>query len=980
MKNFLYSRFIKLLLYIVFIVSFIIGICAGSVFLVNTFAFGSNSGKQYERFEQTPLFMNILNSYMTKNISLLSSLQDYDSTYSSIPDGETAFSIMDYMDKSIYNYSYEYIESQFYNNQSVYDSYSQPSDQNGWNLSDYYDLTSCQKDFYAKYGISPDYNFSEAYTEFQIGPYDDAKEELSQEDLLYQGYENDIQSDIKVGNVTQYLYDNILGDTGIEPEYTADEYNYSYTKTYVSMPYEYYIALFYMNGELNYNPTTHEMISTQFSPESIIIKDGDKIALYSPTEDIFYSSDNGWFTKQGVLLCNINALDITSSYTIVNSFYNSYGDIIVSDAGPYVDYLSYSNSLISVNNPSISYYILSPALNTEYDTGASIEEIKSSPVWFEYNLKNKKITSNIDSFYNDQSLFNNTIPALGINSTIYVGINTDYSFTGDISTRDFYTMSNIFNKFYGYNDISLIVLIISIVLIVISAITLVSLTGRKSAEDETIYLNGFDKCFNEITMSIIVIMLAVPIVLLFILYDQYSESISRYGLATIGVFILVYSVILLSLYGLSIIRQLKANNFLNSFLTHRMVVSLTRALKSAESKTNVIFKNVIYIIFYLGVNCSLTGVMIYSIYASQLVSLIISLCVFALTNLIVLSMLIIKGIGFNNIIYGTKKITEGQLDYKINTDAQFGSQKNLALTINNMGDGMQKAIEQSIKDERAKAALITNVSHDIKTPLTSIISYVDLLKRSNIDNPDAIHYLDVLEQKSARLKQLTEDLVEASKVTSGNVELNMVPLNLKELIYQATGEFEDKFSEKNLTIVESITDENTTVLADGKRTYRVLDNLLQNVYKYALENTRVYLDLNVIEQNISSTSSKDSQANLKLAQLSIKNISKAPLNISVDQLTERFTRGDASRSTEGSGLGLSIAKDLTKLQDGEFDISLDGDLFKVTITFNILVNNINPDSNLDNDVVSESPIDKEEEINKILASSSINKDENNANS
>ena len=217
-----------------------------------------------------------------------------------------------------------------------------------------------------------------------------------------------------------------------------------------------------------------------------------------------------------------------------------------------------------------------------------------------------------------------------------------------------------------------------------------------------------------------------------------------------------------------------------------------------------------------------------------------------------------------------------------------------------------------------KADLITNVSHDLKTPLTSIINYVDLMKKERMDNPRVEKYLEILDQKSQRLKQLTEDLVEASRASSGNVVLDMKKLDFKELLMQTSGEFEEKFDARGLKLMMKLPDHPVYVEADGRRLWRVIENLYRNVEKYAMPYTRVYLDVLCDEGTVA---------------MSMKNISEQPLNISVEELTERFTRGDESRTTEGSGLGLSIAKDLTELQHGSFEIFLDGDLFKVVVSF-----------------------------------------------
>lgn len=235
----------------------------------------------------------------------------------------------------------------------------------------------------------------------------------------------------------------------------------------------------------------------------------------------------------------------------------------------------------------------------------------------------------------------------------------------------------------------------------------------------------------------------------------------------------------------------------------------------------------------------------------------------------------------------------------------------LGKNINNLKQGMKKAVEESMKAERLKTDLITNVSHDLKTPLTSIINYTDLLKKEKIENENAQKYIDILEKKSKKLKILTEDLIEVSKISSGNETVALEKIDFKELVLQANGEFAEKFEEKNLDVISNLPQEAVIMDLDGKKMWRVLENLYQNVYKYSLENTRVYVDL-AVHDNIVFT---------------IKNISKEKLNISPDELMERFIRGDSSRHTGGNGLGLSIAKDLSKLNGGTLKIEIDGDLF-----------------------------------------------------
>lgn len=292
--------------------------------------------------------------------------------------------------------------------------------------------------------------------------------------------------------------------------------------------------------------------------------------------------------------------------------------------------------------------------------------------------------------------------------------------------------------------------------------------------------------------------------------------------------------------------------------------------------------------------------------------------VILICKLAVLGLLIWEGVQRQQILEGVKSMMNGEEEAQISTNGLTQGNLQMAEAINELGGHLRDAMQDQMKSERMKADLITNVSHDLKTPLTSIINYVDLLKREKIENPKAQEYLKVLDQKSQRLKQLTEDLVEASRASSGNVTLDIQKIDLKELLMQTSGEFEEKFAAKGLKLMSHYPDYPLYVEADGRRLWRIIENLYRNVEKYAMPGTRVYLDVD---------------CDGHVAALSMKNISEQPLNISPEELMERFTRGDESRTTEGSGLGLSIAKDLTELQGGTFQIFLDGDLFKVVVAF-----------------------------------------------
>lgn len=297
---------------------------------------------------------------------------------------------------------------------------------------------------------------------------------------------------------------------------------------------------------------------------------------------------------------------------------------------------------------------------------------------------------------------------------------------------------------------------------------------------------------------------------------------------------------------------------------------------------------------------------------------VLSVAMLAGVNLVVLAVLVTDGMQRQKLLTAIQEINSEEGNTRISESGLFAINRQMAAAVNDLGDGLRHALQEQMKSERMKADLITNVSHDLKTPLTSIINYVDLLKREELHNEKANEYLEVLDQKSQRLKQLTEDLVEASRASSGNVVLDIRRIDVKELLMQTSGEFVERFEARGLQLVENFPQNPQYVDADGRRLWRIIENLFRNVEKYAMPHTRVYLDL---------INDGDRVA------FSLKNISENPLNISPEELTERFTRGDESRSTEGSGLGLSIAKDLTEIQKGTFEIYLDGDLFKVTVSF-----------------------------------------------
>ena len=273
---------------------------------------------------------------------------------------------------------------------------------------------------------------------------------------------------------------------------------------------------------------------------------------------------------------------------------------------------------------------------------------------------------------------------------------------------------------------------------------------------------------------------------------------------------------------------------------------------------------------------------------------------------------------FDAVRKAARRISQGNLSHPLDIKSLIWIFKTYGQDLNNVSDGIENAVQEKMKSERFRTELITNVSHDIKTPLTSIINYVDLLEKEDIDNEKVKEYLEVLDRQTARLKKLIADLLEASKASTGNLKVNMEELDAAVLISQVAGEYTERFAKKQLEPVLKNETSPVMINADGRHLWRVFDNLMNNIFKYAQEGTRVYID--VIP--------KDNGA-----VITFKNISKCPLNISSEELMERFVRGDSSRNTEGSGLGLSIAQSLMQLMNGNMELTIDGDLFKVTLEF-----------------------------------------------
>ena len=619
-----------------------------------------------------------------------------------------------------------------------------------------------------------------------------------------------------------------------------------------------------------------------------------------------------------------------------------------SPRGAYDELANLLDCISSVQNDAKTYEYTTAQDNSFHPTG-ECEEGSSNLTYLFADKKAKTVYTNKEAYgdytqleqnlekilkehtfavvYPDLSECVTDIPNISLqvwNHTIKQSLDTEdfvFAVNVDIEFPIADSIASDAETFEKYANLMLPVLlgtILSCVIWLISMIWLTVAAGRKP-EDEEIHLNSFDRWYTEIAAGIVI---GVWLVGVMGMVTVISNSL-------IGTFnnmqILIILLVICGIYTmawfltgyLSLVRRIKAGTFWKNSLLRRILKWIGKCNRKIIDFIGSFSRNTsekIKVLFGIGGFVFLQFLlMLFMINASGIFALVL-----IVADVAAIVYAVRKVDGLDLVMDGLKKISDGELQYKIKTEQLTGKYKAMAEYINNIGDGLDAAVENSLKKERMQTVLITNVSHDLKTPLTSIINYVDLLKRENLTDPKVQEYLRILDEKSQRLKVLTEDVVEASKASTGNIKFEMNDIDFVEMVQQVIGEFEEKFQEKNLTMMVHFTDEPSMIYADGQKMWRVLENVFGNVVKYAMEGTRVYAEIR--------------NSNKKVV-FSLKNISAQPLNFSADELTERFIRGDVARNTEGSGLGLSIAKSLTELQGGEFKLYLDGDLFKVMITF-----------------------------------------------
>ncbi len=515
----------------------------------------------------------------------------------------------------------------------------------------------------------------------------------------------------------------------------------------------------------------------------------------------------------------------------------------------------------------------------------------------------------------------------------YQDIILNYYVKSELTAYDHFAMSYRLKYMTQIYDAALPIFVVCCVIILITFAYLVWAAGHKKSV-EGIAVSGFDKIPYDVILAV------YGIAALFGLFLIAENGYSLRSMMVLSIPLCIVVMLFPVLLNTTAIR-FKIGSVLKNTVTVKVLKWIWKCVKKLFGQCKSIFG-------YLRENMNIVwkwvlgfvALGIFEFFLCMAFSHMESVVMLLIVDFLIIgTVLVIAGINMNKLKEGAKKIAAGNVGYKLDTDHMLWEFKKHGETLNSINDGIAVAVNERLKSERMQTELITNVTHDIKTPLTSIISYVDLLSKEELNNEKADEYVEVLSRQSERLKKLIEDLIEASKATTGNLKVELSDVDVKVLLEQSLGEFSDKLEAKGLKPVVNFHTDDTVVRADGKHLWRVFDNLINNISKYAQENTRVYVDVErvVTDESIDGmtlveiVNNSYAGSSEEVLKVSFKNISREELNISGEELMERFVRGDKSRNAEGNGLGLSIARSLMKLQDGDLEIIVDGDLFKVVL-------------------------------------------------
>lgn len=629
-------------------------------------------------------------------------------------------------------------------------------------------------------------------------------------------------------------------------------------------------------------------------------------------------------------LTTVDFLKENSQLDAYNYYYSHTENIEDNDEVKSINYYTdyYGNNIVWLiidNNTKIAYTNLNYSIDTSTLENIKNKIMENNKNW-KYQDGNIETTisklSNENIEYINSGLDQDVIETIG--NTEVADESETSSTTGvnqESNEKNNYTIytalldeleyiDNIYTDRLLYNTLSsvdqnLVFLIPFLVGIIIALVPIIIIGIGRTGKQDGISLNWYDKILVEFSALIAIFIGCIGAI--FTISIGRADTIVTFTLelsvVAVGILIMYLACIL---FFETIVKRLKTHTFVKTTIAYWLYIRI----KESVNNIKVTKRLILYFVLFICANLICFSIMWSDGFPGLVLTIILYTVTFSYLSKRVKSLHKI-----NNTI---NELYKGNTNIELNENELCKEMQETGKEINDIAGGLSNAIEEKLKSERLKTELITNVSHDIKTPLTSIINYVDLLKKEGTNSEKSNEYLEILDSKSQRLKKLTEDLVEASKASSGAIKLNIEKLNVNELIKQVSGEFEDKFKLHNLQEIITFPEDDVYINADSRYMYRVLENMYSNISKYAMEGTRVYTDIK--------------EENDKVI-IQLKNVSKQKLNISADELMQRFVRGEASRNTEGSGLGLSIARSLTELQQGEFNIYLDGDLFKVTIEF-----------------------------------------------
>ncbi len=651
----------------------------------------------------------------------------------------------------------------------------------------------------------------------------------------------------------------------------------------------------------------------------LIVCLGSPMERHAIKEGLDYYDTNTFAENYAMeIFSGINAVNIFNEQSDQNAYtyYYTQTQEIENDIANEINYYSEYNGsnvkwLIIDNNTKKAYTNLDYSLETSSLQNIIDTIMQNAKYW---NYENGEINTSVEKLSNNniefiESGLKNEVAQDAVEDTTTDMNENNYIIYSSVLDELEY-MDSIATNMILYNSIASMnqkaVFLIPLLIVLIIALLPIILIGvGRTNKQEGIKLNWFDKISIEIA----------GLIAIFIACIGACFAVSVSGMSTMASFVLGISVIAVGcliiylaciLFFETVVKRLKTHTFIKTTFVYWVYIKTKGFIEDLKLTKRLI----VYFVLFILANLICFGIM----WSNGFPGFILSVILYVMTY----SYLSKRVKSYAKIIDAIHELYNGDTEIDLDENEVTKEMGSTVKEINDIAGGLSNAIEEKLKSERLKTELITNVSHDIKTPLTSIINYVDLLKKENIGGEKANEYLNILDNKSQRLKKLTEDLVEASKASSGAIKLNMETLKVNELIKQVSGEFKDRFKIHNLEEIITLPENDVYINADSRYLYRVLENMYSNISKYAMEGTRVYTDIK--------------EENGKIV-IQLKNVSKQKLNISADELMQRFVRGEASRNTEGSGLGLSIARSLTELQRGIFNIYLDGDLFKVTIEF-----------------------------------------------